>query len=563
VSTSPFGRSATRTRWTFAFGFVVIAVAGVALGLRVVFGGYSPVPFADFWSQFDFIAQSLDGNVGVGDFWAQHNEHRIVLARLQFLVDYGLFDGTNVFLFASIVASSIALAATYAATVYFETRDWLFVLGTFAVGAASTMSPAGWENLTWAFQVQFVQAFLFPAVSVLAVVLAARSPHAGRSALLTTASGIAAIAATYSMANGFFIWPVVVGLALLLRLSRRQTAVLAFVGLATVASYFWHLEFSTRGELSDPVGLFVFVAAYLGSAVGGAGLPEATLVGVVGLLLLPVLYALAWRRRIGSSIALHVGAGIATFVLLTAAQTAGGRLYLGTSQAISSRYSIASFTFWLALVVAFLTPVRERWRAYPSAGLAYLACAALAALFVGYRSVPDADYLRTVVFGKEATVLTFRVGVNDDSQTVTGVAAGDSVSNHLRWMELERLGPWAPGGMVDATRMAGRVGATTRDCLGAVESNQPVDRGRRLHGWIESPAGDPASRTLVVLGSDEEPAGLGLVGAPRDIDAPGPVAEWSGFVAYVAGEPAAPLSVVLLDDDGRAALCRLVAPVGG
>ena len=328
----------------------------------------------------------------------------------------------------------------------------------------------------------------------------------------------------------------------------------------TIASFLWELEFTTRGELSDPVGLFTFVAVYLGSAVWGAGLREAALVGTVGLALVPVLYVLAWRRRTSASILLPFCAGVTAFIVLTAMQTAAGRLYLGTSQALSSRYSIASFTFFLALLVAYLEPVRKRLRAWPSAGLAYMACAAVATLFVSYRTIPDSDFLRTTQFGRDATVLTYRAGVSDDSGTVTGVAAGDTLVDTLRWMERERLGPWAPGGLADGMLVTEPASAPAQSCLGATELVEPVKRGYRLRGWIGEPSGESTSRNLVVLDEDGSRAGLGLVGTHRpDVAESGATdSEWAGFVAYLPDEPTGRLSVVLLGDDRRTPVCRLV-----
>lgn len=552
----------TTGRWRLAFGvlYAIVLAVGFVLGAWVMVAGYSPVPFADFWGQFPFIERGVKGDFGIADLWAQWNEHRIVVARIQFLLDYRFFGGTNVFLFSAIAASSVALAATFATAAWIDTRDRLVALGTLAVAVASTMSTAGIENLTWAFQVQFVQVFLFAALSILSVVVAARSSRNTHRAWLTGLTALGGIAATYSMANGLFAWPVVVGLALALRLERRLAAALTIAGILTIATYLWRLDFTTRGELSDPVGLATFVAVYIGSAAWGAGLHKAALVGAVGLALVPLVFVLAWRRRSGTSVALPFGAGVTAFILLTAMQTAAGRLYLGTSQALSSRYSIASFTFWLALLVALLVPVRDRLRARPNAMLAYLACAAAAALFVSYRTIPDPDFLRTTRFGREATVLTYRVGVSDDSGTVTGVAAGDLLVGTLRWMEKAKLGPWAPGGLTDAMLVAPPARPPSRRCRGAIELSEAVKRGHRLRGWIAARSGERTSRNLVVLDDDGRRAGLGLVGTYRpDVAESGATdSEWAGFVAYLPAEPRGRLSVVLLRDDRRTAVCRLV-----
>jgi hypothetical protein len=554
--------TADRATWgRLAFGvfYMTVLAIGLALGVRVMIDGYSAVPFADFWDQFPFIELGLRGNLGIDDLWAQSNEHRILVARVQFLLDYRLFDGTNVLLFAAIAASSLLLATCFAGAVWLDTRDWLMTLGTLAVAGTATMSPAGIENLTWAFQVQFVQVFLFATLSVLAIVVAGRSTTPSQQLLASAGAALAAIAATYSMANGLVVWVVVVGLAGILRLRRRITIALIVVGVVTVFSFLWHFEFSTDGSLSDPVGIAKFVAVYLGSAVWGAGETAAALVGGIGIALFAVLCVLAWKDRAGRSVALPFGVGVATFVVLTAAQTAAGRLDLGTSQALSSRYSIGSFTFWLGLMVGFLLPLRGRVRSFPLAAPTCLAGAAVAALVVGYRTLPASSFLPTVVFGRELTVVAHRVGINDASSSVHGVQGGPGVAEALSWMARERLGPWAPGGMVDAQRVADTIEPTSRSCLGAIESNEPVGAGRQLRGWIAAPAGEPSSRNLVALDANRRRAGLGLVGAHRpDVRASAAVdSEWTGFVAYVRGESTRPLDVLLLGEDRQTSLCRL------
>lgn len=546
-------------RLAFGAVYLVVLASGFGLGLRIMVDGYSPVPFADLWAQFPFIESGLRGDLRIGDLWAQWNEHRILVARLLFLLDYGLFDGTNVFLFAAIAVSSVLLAAVFAAAVWIDTRDWLLTLGTLAVAVAATMSPAGIENLNWSFQVQFVQVFLFAALSVFAIVLAARAATTARHVLAAAAAAVAAIAATYTMANGPIAWVVVVGLAVALKVPRRTTVALTFVAIGTAFTFLWHFEFSTGGSLSDPVGLVKFVAVYLGSAVWGAGESAAALVGGVGILLFAVVCVLAWKDRAGRAVGLPLGVGVAAFVLLTAAQTAVGRLDLGTAQALSSRYSIGSFTFWLALLVGLLLPMRERLGSFSLAAPSYLAGAAVAVLFVGYRTLPESSFLPTVVFGRELTVVAHRVGVNDASSTVPGVQGGPGVSEALDWMARERLGPWAPGGMVDAQRVAESIDPASQSCLGATESNETVGGGRLLRGWIAPPEDVQTSRNLVVLDTTGRRAGLGLVGAFRaDVAESGAVtSDRTGFVAYVGGNPRASLEVVLLSHDRRTPVCRL------
>src|SRR5262245_23310490 len=121
-------------RIVWASIYAAVVAIGVTIGIRVVVDGYSPVPFSDLWAMFPFIERGVHGDFGISDLWAQHNEHRMALARLQFLVDYRFFDGTNIFLFASIATTCLLLAVVFAAAVWLDMHDWLVGLGALAVG---------------------------------------------------------------------------------------------------------------------------------------------------------------------------------------------------------------------------------------------------------------------------------------------------------------------------------------------------------------------------------------------------------------------------------------------
>jgi hypothetical protein len=538
-----------------------LGVAGVALGVSVVVDAYSPVPFADFWSQFSFLEPALDGDIRLADLWAQVNEHRILVARLQFLVDYALFDGTFVFLFAAIVVSSLLLAATYAAIAWRETRDGVITLGVSSAASIAALSPVADENLTWSYQVQFVQVFLFATAAVAALAVAARA-SGGRTWLWTGGSVLAAAAATYSMANGLLVWPVLVVLALALRLPRAVVLAVGLAGAALTASYLWQLEFTTRSSLDDPVRLLGYAAAYLGSALQETSTAVAISAGTAGLALLGVLCAQVWRRRTDPGVALPFGAGVGCFVLLTALQTAAGRLSLfEVSQALSPRYALGSFTFWLALLVGYLPALRERLGRYAGLALpAVLAAAAALLLTISVTARPDPDELQETVFGKETTVLAHVVGVEDASGTLTGGPSGRLVDDVLDWMAANRLGPWAPGGNAEDMRLSVTGGNDAPECAGSVESADPVGGGLRLRGWIVPPA-DEDARNIAVRAADGTDVGQGRVGSyRRDILEAGLTRRSrTGFVAYARGEPSRPLTLLLVGH-ADAVLCRLVAP---
>ena len=545
-------------RVVFALFYALVLVLGVAAGIRVMVEGYSPVPLGDLFGLFSFIERGLRGDFGLSDLWAQWNEHRIFLARIQFLIDYRFFEGTNIYLFVWIATSCLLLAGVFAAAVWLDTRDWLLTLGALAVAGTSALPLAGVENLTLAVQVQFVQVFLWATVSILGVVLAARSRVAARQAIGSGVAAIAAILGTYSLANGLLTWVVVIILAVVLRLERRYTYALVVVGLVTVGTYLWHFEFARERSLSDPVGLAHYVVVFLGAAPTPDP-ASAAVVGAVGLMLSLLLCGLAWADRFGRSILVPFGAGVSAFIALTAAQTATARLDLGVSQAGTSRYSIASYTFWLGLFVGLFPLVREKLRSMRFAAPGYLAGAAVVAFVISYLALPARSELRSSVVGRQATVVAYRVGVEDTSRPIPFFQGGPSVTRALRFMESEKLGPWSPGGMVDTMHVTDANNRADHECLGQLDSKAPVRGGTRLRGWIAVRAGETSSPNLVVLDATGRRIGLGLVGLHRpDIDQPGIAdPEWRGFIAYVRGKPTSPLEVVLLADDGVGAACWL------
>jgi hypothetical protein len=181
------------------------------------------------------------------------------------------------------------------------------------------------------------------------------------------------------------------------------------------------------------------------------------------------------------------------------------------------------------------------------------------ALVVGATGLPSTTFLRTEVIGKRTTVLGYLAGVDDPSGTLTGGPSGAVVEDAFRWMERERLGPFAPGGWADDMQFEHPTAEGLPECLGAIDTVEPVGRGLRLRGWLAAPGGEDVSRNVALLDGRGTPAGRGLVGTHRPDVAETTGSDWSGLIAYARDDPPRPLVLVLLADDRRSAVCRLEA----
>src|SRR5690554_6179984 len=151
-------------------GFALIT--GMSLALAILGGAraYTPVPFWDMWEgTLPFYLDVQSGDKGI--WWAQHNEHRIVLSRLLFWVDISVFKGAGLFL---TIMNYVLAALAVAVFLKIGRERWRSLDPTPQPSGAWHGWLLGmllcvwlfhwmqWENFTWAFQSQFFPAQLVP-----------------------------------------------------------------------------------------------------------------------------------------------------------------------------------------------------------------------------------------------------------------------------------------------------------------------------------------------------------------------------------------------------------------
>ncbi len=339
-----------------AIGFIALAVAGAART-------YSPVPFWDMWNGYlDFYVKATGGELGA--WWAQHNEHRIVLARVLFWMDIAWFSGATRFL---LVANYVLVGLSWLAFC----KAWREAAGV--KDAVVPLFLAAWlfswsqeENLLWAFQSQFILAQLVPLIAFYCLhrAVSAPEPWVYERFALAIALGIASIG---TMANGVLALPLMTLYALVVRWPWRRVALLGVLSCLCVGLYFHgYVAPGAHGSLGqalrdNPGGLVHYVLLYLGGPFfyfwpqGGPVARNVALLSGAFFVLSSV--ALAWRivpRARENTLSL----ALLTFILYiggSALGTAGGRLIFGVEQALSSRYMTPALMAWSALLIVGLS----------------------------------------------------------------------------------------------------------------------------------------------------------------------------------------------------------------
>ncbi|MBV9267428.1 MAG: hypothetical protein JO061_14750 [Acidobacteriaceae bacterium] len=344
----------------------VILVVGCCTFLAtvwIVVRTYSPVLFWDHW---DIIRELFQNHtrITVGELWAQHNEHRILLGRLLFYADLFWFGGTNKSLLVEIIAAQLFLLAVFVwAIVRFGAVSKPTLWTAIGLLTYCCFSPLQINNFVWPFQITFVMSGIGPITCFAAAVEYSRTPASNnrrrtRLILLCIAS---ALFAEGTLASGLLVWPLLCALALILRFLRRHQALVAGTAMVGIAAYL--IKYQAPLGVSDPLETIKEPGRVLGfvltelawswdqSVPNASAWPtlseELAFIAIAASIAAVMYYVLNPRRE-----PLYVFLVVSILYAIAAVTlTALGRLRFGLSQATESRYQSLALLFWALMVV--------------------------------------------------------------------------------------------------------------------------------------------------------------------------------------------------------------------
>lgn len=437
----PYSVSPSKRFASFSFRASVVVAALwaaviVALAIIHTWQVYCPVPVWDMWDGYlGFYEKISHGDWGA--WFSQHNEHRLVLARLLFWTDIHWFHGASIFpLVASYILLSL-IAVTFAIIIrerftFARAKHWPILVSLFVCGWLFLLCQG--ENLTWAFQGQFYFAFLLPLCSLYWL----QKSYTTVSHLDFYLACIFGVLAAGAMANGTIALPLLTTFALLMRRPIRRFAILAVLSGVILFLYF-HGYKSPGGhsllspELRDHVGEATqFALSFLGNPfyyilcqnhgltnLGRLnplplrdmtiGLRVAQCFGVIFIVatLYKAVRILLHPRRNVLETALILFCG---YVLVSAVGATGGRFSFGLPQALTLHYTTPPIMGW-ACLVALYAPDMRHLSAPLRAGVVILA-SVLALLILSYQYGSLARY-DSVFFERKVSALGLALGVRD------------------------------------------------------------------------------------------------------------------------------------------------------
>jgi hypothetical protein len=336
---------------------LLVILAALAVSATILLLTRSYTFYFDEWA---FILTAPDWS------WATllqpHNEHPVMLTRAIYVV---LLSTVGLRSYLPYMAVLLALHAASVVLLFEVVRRRAGELVALCCAALLMVLGAGWEDLLWAFQIQFVGSI----ACGLGMLLALLGPASRRNVLIAAALLTGSL--MFSGVGLFFAVAAAVQLGASAR--RRDLIWFAPIGVALAA---WFVAFGRGGgpgtplSLGDIAVLPLYVLWGLGTSVGG-------LIGVSGwaglavLVLAALAVAYVWRRGGVDPFALGIAAGVVSFYAVTGVI----RVQFGYQQSDASRYTYVAAVFWLLLLAdaARRLPWRGTWRPALVACL-FLAC---------------------------------------------------------------------------------------------------------------------------------------------------------------------------------------------
>jgi hypothetical protein len=557
---------------------MVMAAITVAITLRIIQVTYFSLPLFDAWDYW----RSYPGFLTSPFKWllAQHNEHRILVPRLFFLLDHHLFGASNVFLLTCIV---LIQGAHILLISHFICRGGkLSTFGTVATVSGLTValfSAQQFTNFTWGFQIQFVLVYFAAAGSFAALVKGSKAARANLWVWVGCASGVVA---TFSMANGLFVWPLMMLCALCLRLRKRYLLLIFVVGIACAALYL-HGYVKPPNQTADPwVSLgrlpqvMAFMTTYLGSptddllksvmVIYGVGSENVrllimSLVGGVGLICASVVCLLALRGRFSGN---EWAAGLfhmLTFIIITSFVTALGRITFPLIEAATPRYKTPAILFWTYLIgLGLIDWVKHRGTSDSASNLVLKVSISvlLFLVFVLHQTSWlefSKDYARTIGEGEIAVVN----GVFDEPYWLRVYHTPSAMIEPLTGLRKENLSVFSEAWLHWRGDTVGSHFSLGTGCTGSIDTVSPVKtpmlKGTRVVGWAWQ-AGRPSSNRVILTDDHDRIQGFARTKIQRRPDVQQALGEAgsedSGWVGYIPGEMPGVIVAYLLQSDGHA-----------
>ena len=309
-----------------------------------------PVPYWDEWIEpFDNAVKTAEGRIALSDLIQQYTDSRPLFTNLLTVASVLLTDwNLKAEMYFNVVLAGCTLLLLLAIYRRQHGENAALAVLPFSMLIFSLAQHTSWR---WAIQSQYFFLVLFVALGLWSL------EKGGSKWPSLCLAAFFSLCATFSYANGFLVWFVIV--PVLWKLDYRRAGYFLFWLMATSAAlgsffYGYRLQVIGEGFLLEPLPLLQFTAAFLGNALTASRAPwdyghflGIACIGGAGLLLF--LSNLLYLRRLWPASKLVAWMALAGFVVASGLLAGLGRgSHFGLEGSLAGRYTTLSSVFWVA-----------------------------------------------------------------------------------------------------------------------------------------------------------------------------------------------------------------------
>lgn len=538
---------------------LILAMLQLCLLVRRVSSDYSEALYWDEWDArlpMDLPLSDLSWNL----LWQQHNEHRLVISKILFFVDFKFFGGSNIplilFNFAIVgftiiaVYQVVSLGKNQISNSTVTLMVYIFTLTTFSVLQI--------ENFSWGFQVSFFLSVLIPVISFL-YYLKFTSSHLKRHMFLAYFLSLAALG---TMASGNFSMVVIFLISIFLRRGLREVALHGILMILFFTLYTYNYESQNSSPfatlLQHPDFVFRYVITYFANPINQLTylrIPEFTAIftGIIFLYFARRIYNVMKSRE--TEELSTFGFMLFLYSILIALVSAGGRYYFGVNQANASRYTTISLLGWFGATLVLLGS-RATISKAPKSSWPKLAFV-LTLVFLQFQIV-NSNSMNDVKSQRNLASIALLQNVQDDSTSIALYPSGQRIAELSQSLIEGKKSIFTQSFIKKYNpRYLSRSRISDKpDCLGFVDNIRESSDGKGylVEGWTATVLGQ--SRSLDLLGIDEEGnvVGAGISGFTR-LDVAQQLGPWSSKTGFRMVTRAIPKTILALENSR--VLCSL------
>ena len=499
-----------------------VLLGGAALLVEIYFSihFFIPIPFEDLWAVIEELARN-NGTYSLPMLWAQHNEHRLPLAKLLIQADLLWFHGRNLSLYLEIYVTQILHLAliVWALRRYSLWSGWLIAAGSGLTAFALFWTTQSQSFLN-PFGVEVLPTYAFGSASIIFLLFALSG--SGKNWLWLALSAGAALLSGLSLASGLLLWPILLVMAIRFRLGWKKIAILGAIGAAFAVAYMARyqtpdIHAQPLESLRKPGLLASYLMVYFGANWAPVSMRLSEIVAAFGVIAFLVSYVRELLRPQGRPFPFAL-LSLCAFLFSTGFVTALGRLNFPLAQAASSRYQSCALVFW-ACFALYLMDLAYRHSAQTAVRCAATTLILTTAMLPSYPgSLANAQEFYTRI---SAGALPLYADVRDNREIEHLIVPPDVVFGDRAFLKSHHAAFYAdPRYLLLGQPLTSRFAIAPPDrCFGAFDGNRRLEDaqfgGWELVGWAWDHKALGRVQSVIAVSHDGRIHGVGENGLFR------------------------------------------------